>query len=255
MTGIYGDDPAIGDENVAEKPSWNDDIDITDIVPPETDSKKKGKKDKKKKKKKEEDMEEGVDVDEMDVDVLATEAESSKGKKRKLADEDLEELYALDFNSMVGDLPTRFKYMNVLPQAYGLTPTEILLADDNELNEYVGLRKIAAPYRKDKGRTWDANRAEKLNELRKKVGERIGKGDMALDVTTGDSKKRRKGKKERQKEKLIATATSDEQNTEHGTSHALSAIDAINDVGTNETRPSKKRKRKHKKSSDAVEAK
>lgn len=266
MAGIYGDDTVSGDEVTAERPIWDDDIDVADIIPADSEVTRKKKRDKKKKKKAMEDEEEGVDVDDMDVDVLAAEAESSKGKKRKLADEDLDELYALDFNSMVGDMPTRFKYMPVLPQSYGLTPTEILLADDSELNEYVGLRKVAAPYRKDKGRTWDANRAEKLTELRKKVGERIGRGEGALDSSAGDAKKKRKGKKERQKEKLLVTSTTAGDNVVDRSPFSLEQEDGYSvpplegshnaDIGTSadDNRRSKKRKRKHNKIVDAQEA-
>lgn len=246
MAGIYGEDDDAGD---LEKPTWEDDIDITDIAPPEPDTNKKKRKDKKKRRNEGEE-EDGVDVDAMDVDVL--EAESSKGKKRKLADEDLDELYALDFNSMVGDMPTRFKYTPVLPQAYGLSAEELLLADDKDLNEYVGLRRVAAPYRKDKGRTWDAQRADKLKELRKKLGERNGDADdEKARVGTSDTKKR-KGKKERQREKLITASTDTAQTGDEGDISHTEGVD--HNANADEARPSKKRKRKHKKSSGIKEA-
>ena len=47
-------------------------------------------------------------------------------------------------------MPTRFHYTSTAPENYGLTPAEILLATDAELNSYVGLKKLA-PYRVDKG--------------------------------------------------------------------------------------------------------
>jgi protein KRI1 len=100
MSKIYGlDEGDFGDD---EKPIWDDDIDITDIVPEESESKKKKKK--KKKKAGEEQAEDGVDVDDMDADVVKQDDEEWDGteemRKRKL-DEYMDELYGLEFNDMV----------------------------------------------------------------------------------------------------------------------------------------------------------
>ena len=100
MTKIYGIDD---NDNFVddEKPTWDDDIDITDIVPEDAESSKK----KKKKKKKEERDDDGVDVDEMDADVIRpVDDEDWDGteemRKRKL-DEYMDGLYELEFNDMV----------------------------------------------------------------------------------------------------------------------------------------------------------
>jgi protein KRI1 len=47
----------------------------------------------------------------------------------------------------IGDMPTRFKYTKSAPVNFGLTPVEILLATDAELNALAGVRHIA-PYRR-----------------------------------------------------------------------------------------------------------
>ena len=97
-----------------QKPSWNDDIDISDIAPttstpaagPSTEPGKK-----KKKKRKHEDgdeAEKGVDPDEMDAEVerpptFEDEEEwdgTEEMRKRKL-EEYMDEVYGLDFNDMV----------------------------------------------------------------------------------------------------------------------------------------------------------
>ncbi|KAI8086583.1 KRI1-like family C-terminal-domain-containing protein, partial [Halteromyces radiatus] len=83
---------------------------------------------------------------------------NKKGKKRALENDQQEkpkpkdaeynklvdDYYALDFEDVIGgDLPTRFKYTKTEPEDFGLTPVEILLADDKELNKYLSIRTIA----------------------------------------------------------------------------------------------------------------
>lgn len=120
----------------------------------------------------------------------------------------------------IGDLPTRFKYTQVEPDSFDLTATEILMATDSELNEVVGLRKIA-PYRTPDGSKKAGAKKKKLKEFRAlladrkwgqdrdegserplkraKVAQASGSGAGAGD-DAGLTKKR-KGKKERQRAK------------------------------------------------------
>eukprot|EP00850_Spirogloea_muscicola_P012152 SM000077S21626 [mRNA] locus=s77:503682:512513:- [translate_table: standard] len=53
---------------------------------------------------------------------------------------------SLDYEDLIGDLPTRFRYRPVAPNMYGLNAAAILLADDRELNQFVSVKKLA-PYR------------------------------------------------------------------------------------------------------------
>jgi protein KRI1 len=114
----------------------------------------------------------------------------------------------------VGDLPTRFKYVPVPTQTYSLTPVEILLATDKELNEYVSVKKYA-PYRQEKDRSrWDNKEKEKLREFKAKLGERVGDrvgfGMGNQEGGEGGEKvKKRKGKKERMKMKAAVAAEVD----------------------------------------------
>ena len=117
MAELYANDAAeFGADDIIddEKPTWDDDIDIGDIVPLEDEddiggegSSKKKKKKKKKKKGEDDGMDEGgVDVDEMDAEVErpAMDDEEWDGteemRKRKL-EEYMDEVYGLDFNDMV----------------------------------------------------------------------------------------------------------------------------------------------------------
>lgn len=122
MSKIYGEDvPDDIDEDWGdmEKPSWDDDIDVTDIVPPPADSdiddedgagasEKKSKKKKKKKKGKGDDEAEaeGVDIDEMDADVVMggeddEEWDGTEEMRKKRLDAYMDELYELEFNDLV----------------------------------------------------------------------------------------------------------------------------------------------------------
>lgn len=88
-----------------------------------------------------------------------------------------------------------------------------MLADDKDLNEYVGLKKLA-PYRK-LGDTWDAKRGERLREFKTKVSARVGRigADIILAEHSMDGErkaKRRKGKKERMREKSSAAQAPEE---------------------------------------------
>ncbi|KAH9949270.1 KRI1-like family C-terminal-domain-containing protein [Amylocystis lapponica] len=259
MADLYADDE---DELVdEEKPQWDDDIDVADIVleeEPETPE-KKSKKGKKKKK-----MDNGgagadaggVNVDEMDAEVERMDVDDEEWdgtdemRKRKL-DEYMDELYGLEFNDMVGELPTRFKYTKVEPQSFALTPAEILMATDAELNSYIGIKKYA-PYRREgKGKQWDNNRVSRLKELKTKLSER----------GLSEKVKKRKGKKERMRERATAAADGGDVLEDHiGEEHAPKgkkpAAEVIEDVeephqysGTqDDDGPTKKRRRRHRKS-------
>lgn len=259
--GVDGDD---------EKPMWDDDIDIDDIVPRRQHEAldastsldvKERKKAKKKEKKKAKDVDkDGVDVDEMDADALddggskwdEVEWDGTEEMRKRVLDQYMEELYELEFNDMVrlisslltrsptrlvqvAGMPTRFRYTTTPKSSYGLTPTEILLADEKDLNEYVGVKKLA-PYRKQRD-TWDAKRSERLYEFKKKVSGRVSA--VAIDVNEGEhlndgknKTKKRKGRKERMREKA---------------EHAPLEADAVTDVGATDE-PAKKKRRRHKQS-------
>ncbi|CAG8438802.1 8730_t:CDS:10 [Ambispora leptoticha] len=113
MNSVFNED-FYEQEDEDEKPEWDDDIDIDDI------------KDRKKQK-----FNEKPRLDDE--------------RKRKF-DEYLDEYYQLDYEDIVAGIPVRFKYAQVKPTSFGLTPAEIFLSDDRDLNEYIPLKKLA-PFR------------------------------------------------------------------------------------------------------------
>ncbi|KAI0295299.1 KRI1-like family C-terminal-domain-containing protein [Russula brevipes] len=219
MAAVLAETDGAGDD---EKPTWDDDIDVGDIIPPSVDDaslasatkeRKKAKK-KEKKKRKREDDQSAVGVDEMDADAIDEDEErwddlewdGTEEMRKRVLDQYMEELYGLEFNDMVAGMPTRFRYTPVAKTTYALTSSEILLADDKDLNEYVGLKKLA-PYRKQ-SEAWDAKRTERLREFKHKVSARLGDAGADIIATEhtmdGERKaKKRKGKKERMREKAV----------------------------------------------------
>ncbi|KAJ2557750.1 Ribosome biogenesis protein Kri1 [Coemansia sp. RSA 1933] len=218
---LVEDDNCTYDEN--GKPVWDDDIDIDDLVSDgerDTTSKNRSKK--------------SVDIGDddfiMDADYLDGGAASSNAvprkelsaKKSELKEQVskyMDQFYQLNFDDIVGgDLPTRFKYSKVKQVDYGLTPAEILLADDKILNEYFSVKKIATyrpeeriendlslyakgsrmKYIKKKAQTsrdtWVeqlANMAEKSSSKKRRAKSEPGKSDAA-----DKSKPAKKSKKE-----------------------------------------------------------
>jgi protein KRI1 len=126
----------------------------------------------------------------------------------------LEEYHKLDYEDHVGGIPTRFRYKEVQPENYGLSIEEILMMDDKELNQVVGLKKVAAPYREEYKKVRPNYGA--LNEWRKeKEVERYEKQSRKFkkDSEKGNrsGKKGRGGDGERREGDRPAKLTKEEQ--------------------------------------------
>ncbi|CAO2648546.1 Nn.00g078130.m01.CDS01 [Neocucurbitaria sp. VM-36] len=155
--GDAGSDSEAGGESKRKKPKkpkFDDDINIKDLVPDFKDDE-------------EEKPAFTLTSDEEDADVVDEEdeeevgakaAKSSKKRKQERADAKsaarrdrrlIENLVneSLEYEAALASkpkAPTRFRYRETSPTTFGLTPRDILLADDKQLNEFAGLKKLAA---------------------------------------------------------------------------------------------------------------
>ena len=91
-------------------------------------------------------------IDPKSTKTLAKVQEQATEKAGKVNVNDyLNEYYQLDYEDIIGDLPTRFKYKPVKKKSFGMSPVEILLSEDTDLNAKVSLKKLA-PYRENRKR-------------------------------------------------------------------------------------------------------
>lgn len=177
------------------KPKWDEDIDITDIVPhfaeledPEFQLVS---------------AEDGPDHELLDTELTigagvvgvadqpVDERRSKKArtqdriakkeaarKERKIIEEMVDQKLELSSLPQHGSEKGsgRFRYRETSPVAYGLTPRDILLASDSQLNQFAGLKKLAAFRAPDKKRK-DKKRLGKKARLRQWRQEVFGTED------------------------------------------------------------------------------
>lgn len=224
-----------------KKPTWNDDIDIKDIIPEFEDDEEKPAitlSDV------EDEEDGGVQLPNGDEEESDEETTSKKKKKSKkdeietkraarrerriiesLVDQNIDvELAAKESESG----PMKFRYRETSPTTFGLTARDILLADDTQLNQFAGLKKLAAwrdPEKKKKDKKQLGKKA-RLRQWRKETfgdeeGPKYGFGDYVskkyneqglpihasadvqmkdagedgVDIREGGKKKKKRGKK------------------------------------------------------------
>lgn len=189
-------------------------------------------------------------------------------------------LRSLDHEDSIGDLKTRFKYVKSAPSTFGLTPAEILLATDAELNELVSVKALA-PYRRGglgragyglgrrvrdlktrlQGRKWGEEPEPESKKKGKKGGEGGGANAVPLGKKTGEGRPgKRLGRKERERLRAAeggegeetAVAGEKRKREEEPEPAAAEAKEAVSEAGGAGDGEKKKKRRKKKKA--AVEA-
>lgn len=221
-----------------KKPKWNDDIDIKDLVPDFADD---DEAEKPAFTLSDEDEEQDQDAPMADADADSDEetqaqdpsaARSKKDRARLLSDKkrasrkERRQIESLVDAQLTTSLPTTssnigtqaqqqpvaaFRYRETSPTSFGLTARDILFADDSQLNQFAGLKKMAA-FRDEEKKSRDRKKLGKKARLRQWRKDTFGndegfRGEFADFVRSkgGDEMggggeersggKRRKGKK------------------------------------------------------------
>lgn len=123
-----------------KKPTWEDEIDITDLVPDYKEEEKI------------ELTESGSEADAKSQSKKSyaqekREKKRENRKERRIVEEAVERTIDLEPNLLPGATrknASYFRYRETSPQSFGLTARDILMADDSQLNQFVGLKKLAS---------------------------------------------------------------------------------------------------------------
>lgn len=187
-----------------------------------------------------------------------------EGEEGELGNAEMDaELYKLDYEDIVAGIPCRFKYTTVEAEDFGLTIDDILDAQDNELNKFVGLKKISASYREArKAEDQETKLSRKRKHLREAIKQRRIEAEekskakrLEDDLAEAESKKTsknvtegqedesgKKSKRKRSKKKIIG-------------GNILSSPDVVGVVKSSDSAASaekNKPKRKHKRGKTEV---
>ncbi|KAI9882821.1 MAG: hypothetical protein M1823_005434 [Watsoniomyces obsoletus] len=183
-----------------QKPTWSDDIDISDLVPDFENGRgaapEKGQGSADEAEDAAEEEEEGVELDpevedgeEDDADDHPTSQRTRKkqqiqqrreqqkvARRERLAiegmvDEKLQFVEPLTSGPAASAGP--FRYRETSPTAYGLTPADIFLASDSQLNQFIGLKRLA-PFRDPRKKQRDRKALGRKARLRKWRRETFG---------------------------------------------------------------------------------
>ncbi|CAP94465.1 hypothetical protein EN45_021180 [Penicillium chrysogenum] len=153
-------------KKLPKKPTWDDDIDIKDLIPDYEDEEEQPTL--------ELSEAEAEDDDEASGSKKKSKAEEKRIQKRearkdRLRIEDaVERNLDLDITLLPGATKknaTKFRYRETSPQSFGLTARDILMADDTQLNKFAGLKKLAT-FREEEQKRRDQRKLGKKARLR-----------------------------------------------------------------------------------------
>lgn len=211
---VESDDGEVEGNRKIRKPKFDDDIDIKDIVP-------------------DFDAEEDVDFSLPKEEVTVSKRQKAKKakeekkqdskKERRIIEQLVDDQLQLELNNSLPEnsKSAGFRYRETSPKDFGLSSRDILLANDKQLNEFAGLKKLAS-FRDAEKKRKDLKHLGKKARLRKWRLETFGNeegvqasdlipvedenvaGDQAdgegeVDIRTGGSRKKRRRKSKKQK--------------------------------------------------------
>ncbi|KAL4810731.1 KRI1-like family-domain-containing protein [Aspergillus unguis] len=176
----YAEDIADGKKK-PKKPTWDDDIDINDLVPDFDDEKATS------------DVEMEDDEESENKKSKAQERRDQKREARKdkmRIEEAVDRNLDLDIALLPGTTKrndTGFRYRETSPQTFGLSALDILMADDAQLNQFAGLKKYAA-FREEEKKQRDQKRLGKKARLRQWRKDTFGSEEGPREFKFGNEK-------------------------------------------------------------------
>jgi len=208
-----------------KKPKWDDDIDITDLVPDfheevsDVHFSVSGDSDiDRVEKPAEMQSKSGNKSFKRELEHQRREARRERRKIEQMVDEQINVQFALEGSGRKDPKVGLFRYRETSPVTYGLTTYDILMADDSQLNQYAGLKKLA-PFRDPDKKRRDKKRLGKkarlrqwrketfgsergpINSLQDLLAEqnsgRLPRGSSSVDKGTSDGKRQKGSKKSR----------------------------------------------------------
>lgn len=206
-----------------KKPKWDDDIDINDIIPDFVEEEEAQNKpaftlsDS-------EDQDDDEQDDEVDSDATPKKKsktskdraneKAAKKKAARIERKKIEDLVdnQLDITLPLSKAPATFRYRETSPMSFGLNARDILMAPDTALNQFAGLKKMAAFRDPEKKRKDKKNLSKKarIRQWRKDTfGDESGptivikEGGLAED--TGDVVEKKKKKRSRKSKNSAET--------------------------------------------------
>ena len=120
------------------KPRWQEDIDVSDLLEDPSSLKEHSR---------------------------GAQSQPDRGPRRQDLEKAVERRLKLDIPIKFSEKETPFRYRETSPTTFGLTAPDILLASDSQLNQYVGLKKLAA-FRDSASKRRDKKRLGKKARLR-----------------------------------------------------------------------------------------
>eukprot|EP00058_Branchiostoma_floridae_P020469 XP_002605959.1 hypothetical protein BRAFLDRAFT_92213 [Branchiostoma floridae] len=105
----------------------------------------------------------------------------------KTFEEYLSEYYKLDYEDVIGDMPCRFKYRNVMANNFGLSTEEVLRAEDRELNTWCSV-KAMSKYRSEEEEHRELKRYRKKGRDTRKKLRILANEDMEEEEDTATPK-------------------------------------------------------------------
>ena len=177
-----------------KKPKWDDDLDIKDLVP-DFDAEEKPTATLS------DDEDEGGVALPADDEEASDDEEPAKKKKKPKKDRATEkaaakrtarlERRAIEdmVDKSIPDLPSQpqqigFRYRETSPTSFGLSAKDILFADDAQLNQFAGLKKMAA-FRDEEKKRRDRKKFSKKGRLRQWRKETFGDAEGPKDPVRG----------------------------------------------------------------------